>query len=102
MDEEREVPEAVRTLASMVSVHCSQSHLARLLGVSQQTVWNWINCVSKPTPARREVIERVLGIPVRSWLTSSELAIVNEAMFAARRSKSGEHQAFVIEKPKAS
>jgi len=52
--------------------------LAKRLDVTTQAVWNWVNGVSRPSPANRDAIEHITGIHRREWLTPEELAHLNK------------------------
>lgn len=50
----------------------SQAKLARLLGVSQPSVYAWIKGNSRPEPPLRAVLAEATGIPADDWETGEE------------------------------
>jgi len=73
----------------------SQSALARMLGISQPSVSEWVRLRSRPEPHFRDALEIILGIPRDDWMTAAERAVVAGAARAMRalRSFEGEHAA---------
>lgn len=59
-------------LAPQKQTLASQSDLARALGVTPQSVSNWVNGQSKPAPENMRRIEDLLGIPMRDWTEPEE------------------------------
>lgn len=62
----------------------SQAELARLLGVSQPAVYNWLRGTSRPEPPLRAVLEELTGIPVGEWETGEERAKRESALRRVR------------------
>jgi len=46
--------------------------LARKLGISKQTVSDWVAHRSRPEPERMAQLEELLGIPMREWTEEAE------------------------------
>lgn len=46
----------------------TQSELARALGVTPQSVSNWVNGQSKPSPENMRRLEDIFGILMRDWV----------------------------------
>ena len=56
----------------------SAVELAEKLGVSKQTVSEWVGGRSRPEPERMAALEELLGIPMRAWTEPVEQATGTE------------------------
>ncbi len=73
MAPEKPLTEGAEALKAIVE-RPTKTELAERLGVSKQALDQWLQGQSRPTSHRREIIERVLGIPAAAWLTDDERA----------------------------
>ena len=76
----------------------SQSDLARVLGVSQPSVSEWVRLRARPESHLRKAIERVLGIPEDDWMTDAERQIA-ETGPTPSADDSGSHAAADVPAP---
>lgn len=53
---------------------CTQSTIARALGISRPSVAAWLHDGARPEPHLRVALNRIYGIPVNDWLTDAEYA----------------------------
>lgn len=81
---------ASRVLAKLCERGEGQSSLAKTITdagapITQSAISAWVRGDSQPKPVMREVLHRVLGIPVDDWITTAERRILSRV--AARTSE---------------
>lgn len=72
--------------AAMAAGACTETELARALGVTQQAVSGWLHGRCRPSTPLMAAVEARFGIPMRTWLESAPKGGVRKAAgrFSAR------------------
>jgi transcriptional regulator with XRE-family HTH domain len=52
----------IKLAAVIAQIGITQKELAERFGVTQQTVSNWVNCVSEPSASQLQELSRLSGI----------------------------------------
>lgn len=63
--------------------HCTQRKLAKILGVNQGAVSEWVRGLSRPTVSKALFLWKLCGIPMEAWCTEAELKELQRAEFEA-------------------
>jgi transcriptional regulator with XRE-family HTH domain len=64
--------EGSRALAAILKPRIAPGELAERLGVSKQSVSDWLRGDSLPRPELMAKIEDITGVPMRSWTVDAQ------------------------------
>lgn len=71
--EQRQVPFRLKLKACRAQIDATQEEMAKLLGVSEQTIKSWETGTSEPKLSQASKISELTGIPIDyMWIKDSE------------------------------